>query len=235
MFPRIEIPPVVLGETRRVEFDFQDGLTAGETISSQSVTVRTLSGTDPAPSSIKNGSASQANGVVTQKFTPTIEGVLYEIRAQANTSLSQVLYKIGILAVPMLTTDEGVAQVSGLNVISSYDSGNMTVSLAPTPILTADQTAAGGLFQINVYMVLVVPSGGVGTLNANLDFTDDTTGIAESRALAPGVLTAGSAGSNMGDIETVNPEPSTQVLLSVVINGTPGPLTYRIQAEVIRL
>lgn len=96
---RIELPPKLTSVTRNYEFDFSADLAVGETITAQVVTAAVYSGTDASPSSIVNGSASASGGVVTQSIMAGVLGVIYELTCQATTSASQVLKRIGLLAI----------------------------------------------------------------------------------------------------------------------------------------
>lgn len=88
---RVELPAKLLGETVAEAFDFTSRMGPAETISSASVAVSVFSGTDPSPSSMRNGSASISGQVVTQSITGGVLGVLYLLVCTVTTSLSQVL------------------------------------------------------------------------------------------------------------------------------------------------
>lgn len=97
---RVEIPSKYVGETVKQTFDFAGLLASGETISTQTVTALTYSGTDASPSSIISGSASASGTIVTQALTAGTAGVIYELTCQITTSASQTLQLTGYLAIP---------------------------------------------------------------------------------------------------------------------------------------
>ena len=96
---RVVQVPKLQSETLNYQFDFTSRLAYGETISSQSVTATVYSGVDASPSSIISGSATNANGVVTQMITAGISGVIYELLCSATTSAGQTLKLSAYLAV----------------------------------------------------------------------------------------------------------------------------------------
>ena len=96
---RTTFDPKLLGETKLLQFDFLSSLAAGETISTQTVTATTYSGTDGSPSSIISGSASTSGSVVSQKVTGGVLGVVYELLCQVTTSAGQTLQMSAFLAV----------------------------------------------------------------------------------------------------------------------------------------
>lgn len=99
MTSTVILPAKLLGETRTVTFNFTSLLAPTETISTQTVTATTYSGTDTSPSSIISGSASASGMVVSQKVTAGTLGVIYELLCTITTSLSQTLQLAGNLAV----------------------------------------------------------------------------------------------------------------------------------------
>lgn len=101
---RVEQPPKLVGETATYTWDFASRLASGETISSAGITVTVYSGTDASPSSILSGSPSVSGTTITQKLTAGTLGVLYNVIAQATTSLSQVLQLSSIIAIVPPTT-----------------------------------------------------------------------------------------------------------------------------------
>ncbi len=88
-----------VGETINYQFDFRSSLASGETLSSQSATAAVESGVDPSPSAILSGSAANSGGLVTQKITAGLPGVLYSVTMTASTSLGQVLQDESIIAI----------------------------------------------------------------------------------------------------------------------------------------
>lgn len=91
--------PKLAGETATYTFDFTSSLGASETLLTQSVTAAVYSGTDASPSSIVSGGASAAAGVVSQKLTGGLAGVLYQLLCLVTTSLGQTLELSAVLAV----------------------------------------------------------------------------------------------------------------------------------------
>ncbi|HEX6826409.1 MAG TPA: hypothetical protein VF077_08850 [Nitrospiraceae bacterium] len=237
MLPRVAIRPMFVGESRRVDFDFNPELQSGELILSQTVTVRVLSGEDPAPQLLKAGSASQSGGVVQQRFLPTIEGNLYEIKCAAATDDSQVLTLTGILAVPMLTTDPGVDQVTASAPVAEYDSGVLTAALSPTELLSAADNANGGLYRINAYVTNLIVRAWGATINPAVVFTDKFSGALTT--LGAGSYT-GTTTDWLGTINSgvylIQAAEGTQILIRSFISGS-GPTlpNYRITATVDRL
>lgn len=80
-------------------FDFAAALQAGETISAIDVAISTRTGSDASPSAVLDGAASEADGVVTQRFAGGVDGASYLLRCAATTSLSRVLVLAGVLPV----------------------------------------------------------------------------------------------------------------------------------------
>lgn len=86
-------------ETVSLAFDFTSSLAAAETISTKAVVVTTYSGTDAAPSSLLNGSASSSGQVVTQSITAGVAGVTYLLTCTITTSAGQTVQLSGYLTV----------------------------------------------------------------------------------------------------------------------------------------
>lgn len=99
MTTRPQLPAKFVGETQIYQFDFAGQLIETETISSQTVTCATYSGTDVSPQLLVSGSASASSSVVSQMITGGVLGVLYELTCTIVTSLSQTLQQKGYLAV----------------------------------------------------------------------------------------------------------------------------------------
>ncbi len=95
----LQFPPKPQGATQTYYYDFTQNLAAGETISSASVGVTVFSGADSAPSDLKSGSATISSGLVAQKFTAGVVGVIYQTTCTALTSASQTLQQSALLAV----------------------------------------------------------------------------------------------------------------------------------------
>lgn len=96
---RIIIPPKPVGETITITFDFTSLLAASETLSTATMSIAVYSGTDSNPSAVLSGSASAGNGLVTQKVTAGVEGVIYKLKASVTTSASQTLVLSTYLAI----------------------------------------------------------------------------------------------------------------------------------------
>ena len=88
---RITLPGKLSNETVNTTFDFTSRLAAGETISTAVTTASVWSGTDAAPSSLINGSASISGQKVIQSVTAGTLGVVYELLCTITTSASQTL------------------------------------------------------------------------------------------------------------------------------------------------
>jgi len=99
MSSRAILDPKLLGETKTITFDFTSSLVIGETISTQTVTASTYSGTDATPSGVISGIASTSGAVVSQKITGGVLGTMYELLCQITTSLGQTLQQSAFLAV----------------------------------------------------------------------------------------------------------------------------------------
>lgn len=99
MSSRAIFDPKLAGETQTYTFDFTSDLAIGETISTQTVTATTYSGTDASPSSIISGSASASGAVVSQKITAGVLGTMYELLCQITTSAGQTLQQPAFLAI----------------------------------------------------------------------------------------------------------------------------------------
>lgn len=78
--------PLELDEIKALRFDFTSEVQAGVTLSTPSVTVEVLEGTDPAASSMLVGSPTVVGLEVVQKIQPGVAGCKYKFRALANDS-----------------------------------------------------------------------------------------------------------------------------------------------------
>lgn len=83
--------PKLLGETKKLTFDFISNLAASETISTQNTVASVYSGVDAAPSGVINGAATASGTVVTQSVKAGTVGVIYELLCTITTSAAQTL------------------------------------------------------------------------------------------------------------------------------------------------
>ncbi len=88
---RVTFDAKTVGETVNEVFDFTSRLALAETISTAVVTAIVYSGTDASPSAIVSGSASISGKKVTQAITAGTLGVVYLLKCEITTSLSQTL------------------------------------------------------------------------------------------------------------------------------------------------
>lgn len=84
------IGPKDVSENKVVEFPFVDELGTGETISSASVAISVVSGTDPSPAAMLVGSAVIVGSSVFQRISGGIANVTYHLRATANAVTGSV-------------------------------------------------------------------------------------------------------------------------------------------------
>jgi hypothetical protein len=91
--------PLELGETDVLTFDYTDSLEAGETITSATVTISVVQGTDPSPDNLKIGGAQAATPYALQKVSGGVRNTTYLCYCAATTSNSRVLVNAGILPV----------------------------------------------------------------------------------------------------------------------------------------
>lgn len=97
---RIVIPPVKLGESPFIPFDFISGLQSpSEVIVSAVTTCKLYSGTDSNPSAIIGGPATVSGSIAFQEVIPTILGNIYDLTCEAVTSAGQSLILDTYLAV----------------------------------------------------------------------------------------------------------------------------------------
>jgi len=233
VFPRVDFPPLLLGEARKVQFDFSPFLSEGETIDSQECEARVWSGEDDSPEDILSRSATESDGVVSQIIQPTVTGPIYEVKCTAETSDGQSLILLGLLAVPPATDEEQDLQVpGGGDAVSQFDSGDISVEISPTPLITAAQNKNGGLFQINVYENLSIAAA-AGVIYVYIKWYDRVTG-----ALVTRIGAAVSATSINDPSESTFPAdtaPNTQITIETDFSGVTGTPTYNVVAEVSRL
>lgn len=88
-----------VGETVTIGFDLVNLLVTGETLGSTTFTATVISGTDPSPSGLISGSASVVGSEVSQKITGGVDGVVYEIRAEVDTSVGHTFIPIARIKV----------------------------------------------------------------------------------------------------------------------------------------
>lgn len=105
------LPAKLLSETITVKFDFTDVMLWGETLDSGAVSVSVVSGLDPSPQALLNGSAEVAGRTVSQSITQGRPGVVYALTATADCSGGTSYQKVRKLAV---LSDEGSFQPSSL-------------------------------------------------------------------------------------------------------------------------
>jgi hypothetical protein len=87
----MDFTPKRVGESEVLTVDFADLLGEGEIILSASWSMRIKVGSDPAASSMIQGSVTVTGTKVSQMVTGGVAGVLYEPLCTALTSLDQVL------------------------------------------------------------------------------------------------------------------------------------------------
>lgn len=87
-------------EEEKFSFDFAGLLAVGETLTgTPTVTSHVIRGTDPSPGSMISGTATISGTKVTQKIIGGVEGVIYCIKCQVDTSAAQKLELTGDLLV----------------------------------------------------------------------------------------------------------------------------------------
>lgn len=83
-----------------IQFNFISELINGASISGATLNVEVLSGVDASPENILDGSYTTANGIVSQKITGGIPGVIYQVTCFAtlsNGNLPAIQTKIAIV------------------------------------------------------------------------------------------------------------------------------------------
>lgn len=88
-----------VGETVKYEFNFLSLLAAGETISSETVSIAVYAGTDLVPADMLDGDPWSAGTSVYQRITAGEVGVIYEVTVTVVTSTAQTLTIVSYLAV----------------------------------------------------------------------------------------------------------------------------------------
>lgn len=89
----------LVDETISLTFNFGSRLSAGETISAGGCAVEVFSGVDANPSALLSGAATLDGEDIIQQITGGLEGVVYLISCQADTSDNNVLINQGKVAV----------------------------------------------------------------------------------------------------------------------------------------
>jgi len=84
---QIVIPPKAQAATQTILFDFLSQLQTGETVSSAATTATVWSGNDSTPSAVISSVSITAPSQVYQKVTGGVEGTIYLLTCQAQTSL----------------------------------------------------------------------------------------------------------------------------------------------------
>jgi hypothetical protein len=91
--------PKRTGETIALTFDFVNVLGSTETISSATWSVEVVEGVDASPSNMIQGSETVIATKVSQLITGGIDGVVYRMVCQADTSTGQEIQGTALLAV----------------------------------------------------------------------------------------------------------------------------------------
>lgn len=86
--PKYSFSTKATAEVEYFFWDFSRLLVGGETISTATITVTVVSGSDASPSAIKSGSTTHTNGVVKQLITGGVNGVFYLLSCAVTTSAS---------------------------------------------------------------------------------------------------------------------------------------------------
>jgi hypothetical protein len=87
----MDFTPKRVGESEVLTVDYVDDLAPGETILSASWSMRVKAGSDPAASSMIQGTVTVTGTKVSQMVTAGVAGVLYEPLCTALTSLGQTV------------------------------------------------------------------------------------------------------------------------------------------------
>lgn len=93
-------PSKTPGSIITIQFNFISELINGASVSGATIDVEVLSGTDPAPGDILDGSYTTASGIVSQKITGGVLGVIYQVTCFAtlsNGNLPAIQTKIAIV------------------------------------------------------------------------------------------------------------------------------------------
>lgn len=91
-------------EAESYAFEFGDQLLFGETITGATVVASVFTGEDPTPSNIISGPPTISGTKISQLIIDGVDGVIYNLVAVANTSLSHVYSKSATLAIVDQTT-----------------------------------------------------------------------------------------------------------------------------------
>jgi hypothetical protein len=86
-------------EKRTATFDFKDELGAGESVSSASVTVVLLSGTDATPAALLNGAQQVATPQVLQGLKDGVAGCNYGLLCLATKNTGEIIAAAALLPV----------------------------------------------------------------------------------------------------------------------------------------
>jgi pantothenate kinase type III len=83
--------PKKLGEVVMIPFNFVGDLAPGETISNPTMTATVYTGVDATPANIISSAPTIVGTTVNQTVSAGVEGVVYGLLCQVETSLGQVL------------------------------------------------------------------------------------------------------------------------------------------------
>jgi hypothetical protein len=87
------------GEKFWIEFDYADEMEASETISSASLSIEVVNGTDASPSSVLSGAMVNQSTNMAQLIQGGLSGCIYAFKCLATTSLGRVLARAARLPV----------------------------------------------------------------------------------------------------------------------------------------
>jgi len=103
MTPNVRPPEVLadkdVSEADVITFDYSKDLQPFETLTSATVTVNVLSGTDNNPGAMKIGSASVFHAMAMQKVFGGVAGTKYSFRCVATTTNNRQLVCVGVMNV----------------------------------------------------------------------------------------------------------------------------------------
>jgi len=89
----------LVAESKPLAFDYVGVLATGETLSTSSVSVIVMNGTDASPSSILSGSSTIVGTKVLQRVQNGVNGVTYRLVCTVTTSAGNTLLALGDLPV----------------------------------------------------------------------------------------------------------------------------------------